>query len=270
MSPERRRLSRAARSLEDRIQRIGVRLPDDDNLKAMTAPLPEHWRQPKLPPMPELPALANLKNQIKALEGLPGEIETSIASLATELGALRESLGDFATLPDAYAALIDAIEPRVEAIMSGIENASDNLLETVPDALGQTTAEVLEKMEQDLEQAGKNLMEEVAEMLTDAFEDIGEQAGRGAEALRAVAEEMLETLTNKLSETLEEEVRGSVAQLGDEVVEQTLMNLAQSLGITQISAQVTAALSAQLPQLVVAKQAVSAVRRMLEIMRAGF
>lgn len=270
MSPATRRLSRVARRLDNRIDDIAARLPSEDELKSLSAMPALPWPEPELPPTPELPALVGLKTRIASFEGLPDEIEQSISTLTSELSVLRDTLARFATLPDTYVALIETIVPRAEAIMTGIEKVSNNLLESVPDALGQTTTEVLEKMEQDLEKAGETLMEEVAEMLTGAFEEIGEQAGRGAEALRNVAEEMLETLGSKLSETLEKEIRGGVTELGEEFVEQTLVNLAESLGITQISAQVTAALSAQLPQLVVAKHAVSAVRRLLEIMRAGF
>jgi hypothetical protein len=64
-------------------------------------------------------------------------------------------------------------------------------------------------------------------------------------------------------------IRDEVGRVGEDLIRASLDEVLDDVVMSQISAQITAVLSGQLPQLVAAKHAVGSVRRLLDLMRSG-
>lgn len=189
----------------------------------------------------------------KALDDLETELDSLAEAIALELGAARDRLIDgMAEVADKFADLDDFATNKIG---QAVGDAFDTLLERTKHSVADLPKETLGLIE---DQFG-----EAFGALKGAAGDIAQRSMDHVDQLR---EELTSAVEARGRDLFDEQIK----EIGETVITNTLNEVFEDIALTQISAQITGMLSAQLPQLVVAKNVVGAVKRGLEIMRAGF
>lgn len=207
-----------------------------------------------------------------------------IVAAIPDLSDMLDGEGDlraaFRNLDGAITGFRYAIEDGREELMNSFDDCA-NTLETVEDlvsdclsnntlallvsVLGQT----LERLEQTLVDAADDVVTSLKEVLTDELTNLeGVAEGIMDDAMEKL-DELKRTLLGKVETSGKEVIENELSTLAQEILQETLSSVLSDLNVTQISAQITTALSAQLPQLAAAKHSVGSVKRLLDIMRSG-
>lgn len=196
-------------------------------------------------------------------DSLADASQRSLQALATELNALEDEIGDQITVAiDRFISNLAEVEDRFtelsefaqKDLLDNLSGYLDNLYSQVKSIVGDLPQEIIDLIDQEFNEALSSLRETADSLVEEAM---GNVEGLGEE------------LANMISSRAESLFSEEVEKIGEEVINATLNEIFDDIAITQISAQITGMMSAQLPQLVVAKNVVGAVRRGLEILRAG-
>ena len=171
----------------------------------------------------------------------------------------------------------DAVEATRDALLSygdDTEKKIDALRDFITEELEVAIEEALAETLSDLRSQIEELPGEVVSIIEGEFEEVltklrGNAEERIGEVRNRVAD-MTDRLQTKVEDTGRALFEDEIRELGETVIARTMQEVVDDVVMTQISAQLTGMLSGYLPQLVVAKNVVGAVRRALEIMRAGF
>jgi hypothetical protein len=158
----------------------------------------------------------------------------SLETIGEELGEVQEYIG---------TAVIEELQGHWSALGAELENRLSAEFTQFIDETGEPIREGLV----DLSDVGQRVAEECCLALNSHIEDIGEN----------------------LKRDVVEATQGRVEEFGRNIVRETGLNLAKDLGLVQLSTALATSLSSQMPQLIAAKHAVGAVRKGLELLRAG-
>lgn len=185
--------------------------------------------------------LAELEGKIVAIGAFPAEITQFSDDRKTALSDLATALAD----------LLTETETRIETLISELD-----------DTIRQT-------LEQKVDEAGQSLLSELEQRANDLFANVDALSDQMAAALR------------QAGDSLADQFRSDVEGLGDHVLEQGISriveaavttvvdDLVESQTIAALSQTINTTIAAVAPQVGPLLAAVSAVRRALEIMRAG-
>lgn len=214
------------------------------------------------------------------LENTKDRFVTAVPDLESLLEDGGELMRAFHELGNTLDRFRDAVEESRDELEQGFDECAETLervVTTITECLTSETTTLLETLlEQALERLEKALMEtadkavaSVRDKLENALADFEGIAKDAMEDALGGLEGLKDTLLDKVSKSGESVIEDEVSSLARDIVEETLSSVLDDVAMTQISAQVTAALSSQLPQLTAAKHAVGAVKRLLDIMRSG-
>lgn len=186
--------------------------------------------------------LAELEGKVAAIGAFPAEISQFADNRKTALADLRAALVD----------LLAETETRVETLMSELDDT------------------IRQSLEQQVDEAGQSLLSDLEQRANDLFANVDALSDQVAAALR------------QAGDSLANQFRSEVEGLGDHVVEQGISriveaavttvvdDLVESQTIAAMSQAINTTIAAVAPQVGPLLAAVSAVRRALEVMRAGF
>lgn len=142
------------------------------------------------------------------------------------------------------------LETDVEAkFRDNLESISDTASEKFEAVLGETHVA---------------LLGEIQEALEDTVRELGKVAEGAGELTKEKIEDVWDDLAEEIGEQFEKILSDTVTKITDEVIGETINQVMEDTMITQISAQVTAGLTSQLPQLTAAKYSIDAVKSLLD------
>lgn len=197
-------------------------------------------------------------------DGARDAATSSARELPQALLQLRQNADDAVEATrDALLSYGDDTEKKIDALRDFI---TEELKEAIEEALAETLSDLRSQIEE--------LPGEVVSIIEGEFEEVLTKLRSNAEERIGEVRDHVADMTDRLQTKVEDTGRAlfedEIRELGETVIAQTMQEVVDDVVMTQISAQLTGMLSGYLPQLVVAKNVVGAVRRALEIMRAGF
>lgn len=214
----------------------------------------------------------------EALNALDGIIAYRLTDSTEASDELEEAV--LKAVEDLQAAFIDFDETTrglIEALHSGLhvqmdalgvkitalnDIVSDQVSETV-ETLAQRTAE---KFAETLGETQITLVDEIEGLLRTTLGDIESLAEEvGDQANQRISDAWSELRTD-VEQRFRDLLEDQVDQIGQTVISATAQQVVEDMALTQLSATVTSAMSAQLPQLATAKAVVGSVRALLEAM----
>lgn len=212
------------------------------------------------------------------------EIQESLAGVEEECDSLRDALEEVAATVESLldeqidsaeslqAQLLEsqeAVEASFVALAGGLETTRDSVLAEA----AERTAALAETVKELVEEQFKDLPEEVASAVEEALEEaVKELGGRLTEAatnLTGLAESAFADLKDHAESGVRDAVEEEVTALADSAIEALAREAVESLGLSQLSAAATSAMSPILPQLIAIRIVVNGLKRALEIMRLG-
>ncbi|AHF86639.1 hypothetical protein RLEG3_12335 [Rhizobium leguminosarum bv. trifolii WSM1689] len=229
-------------------------------------------RLPLLPAMGgmlELSSLSALSGTLELLESLPDRVSANAGEVADALDELEAAIEQFEEVPALYSDFTERQVSSANNLLEQLKLVSEQVLSALPDQLDDLSETIEETIVTEAASLNETLIENTRETIVSTLENIQGMSHEAGSVLTNVATGMLDRLGDRARGIIEQEFGGAIEDFAQDAVLDALTEIGAGMLITQLSAQVTSALSAQLPQLIVAKNAVGAVRRLLEIARAG-
>lgn len=196
-----------------------------------------------------------------------GDVEdtamSAVERLQTELLQLQEATDEVLnTVADEFEVAEADVVETAEALMAFVEQG---LLEATQTLLEET----LQELYQTLADIPQEILDNIEEVFDTLLSDLHETAAEQIEAIEGHVVGLADDLKSQIEERGEQVFNEGVKDVGEAIITNTMNEVIDDIALTQISAQLTGMLSGYLPQLIIAKNVVGGVRRGLEILRAG-
>ncbi len=223
---------------------------------------------PKIDPG-DLPGLQGMTGALDRLANLPARLAASGDAVTTKLAELEGKIAAIGAFP---AEMRQFADDRKDALSDLRAALTDLLAETethVETLMSELDDTIRQSLEQEIDEASQSLLADLEQRANDLFANVDALSDQVAAALR------------QAGDSLADQFRSEVEGLGDHVVEQGISriveaavttvvdDLVESQTIAALSQTINSTIAAVAPQVGPLLAAVSAVRRALEIMRAG-
>jgi hypothetical protein len=252
------RIGELARRGEHLVQRLGTGLSDLRPGQALDQPEPPR-------------SLGTLTESVQAFDRLPEELADDADALAAQIVGLGQDLLDFEENIEAdYKRLGELTDEEADKLAEALEGLMDDLTVSLPETLRILLEQSLARLRDELADRGRAELAVATDLVSGRIEASGEAIDDAVRRLAATAGSLYRGLFARLREDMEQRIEDEARATAEALITDTLGAVAEDALLAQVSGQITAAMSAQLPQLIVAKQSVGAVKRLLELARAGF
>lgn len=213
--------------------------------------------------------LDELQRAAEQLADLPTSLRQSGNDFQLAVAELQDAIAEFVDLAELYDAAHDEVTDFAESCGIDITEVAATAQDEMIEAVAEMEDEVSEALEGNIREPGGALAEHSTELLEDAANAIAERSQSILTVARAASEGAFERVKNEVGATAEHAVATELRLLGEEIIDSTLDQVTGDMELTFISAQISTALSSQLPNLIVAKKLTGAVKRALELLRSG-
>jgi len=207
--------------------------------------------------------------QIHRLTSSPDDLSNAQQALVDAFEDTALSVEEFEEIAEICDAQGEGVSDAFDEFITSATNFSSRLGGLLPDALNELEESVNENLNNLLAQQLSNLFDESNDILQSTLKEVVQDANlianQGKQSVNQAIDGAISNIESRIRGVLGDEVEA----IGRDIIEQTLNEIIDDVVVTQLSAQLTTALSGQLPQLIAAKQVVGAVRKALEILRAG-
>lgn len=199
---------------------------------------------------------------------IPEQLVHQWGGVGQALSELDETMQNCFALPDYLDDVTEHVEANSSIIISRLNDISEKIISVLPEVLSEISTDLADLFEAEIGRAIDDLLEETNGAIVGALSEIQGQTHEATEILAHIGQSMLGKFRDKAESTIKDELQGAVNEIAETAVTSALGEIVESFSVTTISAQITAALSAEIPELIVAKNAVGAVRELLSIARA--
>lgn len=213
------------------------------------------------------PGLQGLTAALAEVARLPDDLAASQDEMLAAATGFEGQVAEFKDIADEAADLLQERQAAFAELMEDAEDMMASARDGMQGFIDAATETVTATLQQELEQAGSELFQEIEADVRSLFSNALETAIEGAVSVSGAASQIKENFEEAVSRFLNETLTEGFERIVNSVLSEVLEDVASSQALATAVQQINVAIASAAPQLAAGLKAFGAVKRALELAR---